>query len=352
MILFIAGTSPKDGSFVMHAMLTKHFSHGGYYPKGGASEIAFQIIPTIEKAGGKVLVRAPVREILLNNSRDAAIGVQVKKGHNVYDILAPIVISDAGLMNTAKTLLPEEAAKSCGLAQLASRVRPGLPLMTVFIGLDGTSEELGIKATNVWAFTDEDLQPQLEKYISLSADEAAKTPLPLIFLSFPSTKDSTFNDRFPGKSTCEIVTVSPHRWYKDWEKERVMHRGEDYQGLKMAVGRQAWNQVLEIFPNLEDRVEYFDVGTPLSNQYYLGSYSGEVYGIDHDVGRFTLSAMSEMRPQTGLPGLFMTGQDVLACGFSGAMYGGMFCASAVLQLNLLNELISARRELRRRKKTE
>lgn len=35
---------------------------GGAYPVGGASEIAFHIIPVIEAAGGKVLVRAEVNE--------------------------------------------------------------------------------------------------------------------------------------------------------------------------------------------------------------------------------------------------------------------------------------------------
>ena len=333
---------------MMHAMLTQHFTRGGYYPKGGSSEIAFQIIPTIEKAGGRVLVRAPVREILLNEDKDQVIGVQVKKGHNVFDILAPLVISDAGLTNTAKSLLPEDVGEITGLTGLTDHLKPGLALMTVFVGLDGTAEELGLTASNVWAFNHEDLQAQLEKYVSLAPEEAIKVPVPLIFVSFPSTKDPTFNDRFPGKSTCEIVTVSPHRWYQEWERERVMHRGEDYQGLKMSVGRQAWNQVLEIFPDLEGHEEYFDVGTSLSNQYYLGSYSGEVYGIDHHVGRFSLDAMSKLRPQTPLRGLFLTGQDVMVCGFTGAMYGGVLCASAILQRNLLSELTSARRELRKR----
>lgn len=331
-------------------MLTRHFTYGGYYPRGGASEIAFHIIPTIEKAGGRVLVRAAVRDILLNDAKDTVIGVQVKKGHNVYDILAPVVISDAGLTNTARALLPEEVAKQSGLMELADQLKPGVALMTVFIGLDGSAEDLGLKATNIWAFNNEELQAQLEEYISLSPEEATKVPPPLIFISFPSTKDPTFNDRFPGKSTCEVVTVSPHRWYQEWERERVMHRGPDYQGLKMAVGRQAWNQVLEIFPTLEDKVEYFDVGTSLSNQYYLGSYSGEVYGIDHHVERFSLQTMSKLRPQTTLHGLFLTGQDVMSCGFSGAMFGGLFCASAVLQHNLLNDLMDTKKELQQKRK--
>lgn len=347
---FSLGTAPNDIPFLMHAMLTRHFMYGGYYPRGGASEIAFQIIPTIEKAGGCVLVRAPVREILVSDNGDQVIGVQVKKGHNVFDILAPIVISDAGLTNTVKTLLPEEVGKGCGLVAMADKLRPGMALMTVFIGLDGSAEELGLKASNVWSFTDSDLQTQLDRYTSLAPDEATKLPPPLLFISFPSTKDPTFSERFPGKSTCEIVTVSPHHWYRDWEKERVMHRGEDYQSLKMAIGRQAWGQVLEIFPRLEGHEEYFDVGTSLSNQFYLGSHSGEVYGVDHNLERFSLDFMAKLRPQTPLGGLYLTGQDVVTCGFSGAMFGGVFCVSSILQRNLVAELANMKKELQDLKK--
>ena len=58
------GTMPQDSSFVMQASLITHFRDGGWYPRGGASEIAFHLIPAIERAGGKVLVRAPVTNIL------------------------------------------------------------------------------------------------------------------------------------------------------------------------------------------------------------------------------------------------------------------------------------------------
>ena len=42
----------------MTSTLTRHFSLGGGYPVGGASQIALNIIPVIEDAGGSVLVRA------------------------------------------------------------------------------------------------------------------------------------------------------------------------------------------------------------------------------------------------------------------------------------------------------
>jgi all-trans-retinol 13,14-reductase len=52
---------------IFKAALNSHFYDGGFYPVGGASEIALNIIPVIERSGGKVLVRANVKEILVRN---------------------------------------------------------------------------------------------------------------------------------------------------------------------------------------------------------------------------------------------------------------------------------------------
>ncbi len=52
----------------MHAALINHYLYGASYPRGGASEIAFHMIPIIEKAGGKVLVRAKVSKVLSDAS--------------------------------------------------------------------------------------------------------------------------------------------------------------------------------------------------------------------------------------------------------------------------------------------
>lgn len=55
----------------MHSLLVTHYMNGAWYPKGGASEIAYHMIPIIEKAGGAVLVRAPVNRILFNDAKEA-----------------------------------------------------------------------------------------------------------------------------------------------------------------------------------------------------------------------------------------------------------------------------------------
>ena len=37
------------------------------------------------------------------------------------------------------------------------------------------------------------------------------------------------------------------------------------------LGRKVWDQTCQLFPQLKDHVEYFDVGTPLTNSHYLQS---------------------------------------------------------------------------------
>ena len=49
-----------------YATLINHYIPGAFYPLGGTSEIAFQIIPIIERYGGRVMVDAPVTQILMN----------------------------------------------------------------------------------------------------------------------------------------------------------------------------------------------------------------------------------------------------------------------------------------------
>ncbi len=94
------GTVPKDSPFSMHAVLQNHFLKGVSFPIGGSSEIAFNIIPTILKAGGAAFVRAEVSEIVLDEIGKKAVGVRMKRDGKV--IHAPVIVSAAGICNTVR----------------------------------------------------------------------------------------------------------------------------------------------------------------------------------------------------------------------------------------------------------
>ncbi|XP_067950761.1 all-trans-retinol 13,14-reductase-like [Watersipora subatra] len=340
------GTNPAESSIILCSALIRHFMNGGGYPVGGASQIALNIIPVIEDAGGRVLVRAKVTSILTKNGR--AIGVRVSKGQSQepIDIYAETIISNAGVYTTRDLLAREIFAKS-SIAPLLTRndVRLGPAALSLFVGVKGSAEELGLKAQNVWAFTELDHNKTYQEVALGPFDKDADVPL--LFISFNSVKDTSWERRNPNKSTVTAITLVNYDWFKQYESEQVKHRGEAYEELKDVIGKKMWNQILKWFPQLEGRVEYFEVGSPVTNNYYLGSTQGEIYGLDHTSRRFQPDVAMKLRPDIGIPGLYLTGQDLMTCGFNGALLGGLMCAAAVMKRNLYGDCDKLHKQLRK-----
>lgn len=60
---------PSRCPFGLHTTVMRHYFSGAYYIRGGPSEVPFQMVQVIEELGGKVLVNAPVSEIIMNSGR-------------------------------------------------------------------------------------------------------------------------------------------------------------------------------------------------------------------------------------------------------------------------------------------
>uniref|UniRef100_A0A3B5PYK4 All-trans-retinol 13,14-reductase n=1 Tax=Xiphophorus maculatus TaxID=8083 RepID=A0A3B5PYK4_XIPMA len=327
------GNLPKDSSFSMHSLLTTHYLNGAWYPKAGSSEIAYHMIPIIEKAGGAVLVRAPVNRILFNDAKEAC-GVSVLKGQEEVHIKAPMVISDAGIFNTYENLLPKELQVMPEIQKQLSLVKHGEGGLSIFIGLNGTKEELGLKANNYWIFTENNFDELMERYLNDGREQASKK-IPLLFVASPSAKDPSWEERSPGKSTLSLVSFVKYSWFEEWKDDKVTNRGSDYKELKQAFIDSALDVVMDIFPKItRDKIEYIDAGTPITNTHYIGAPKGEFYGVDHGIARFNPELNATIRPQTPLKNLYLTGQDVFLCGFAGAIAGALTCGSVILNRNL------------------
>uniref|UniRef100_A0A8B9FAF4 All-trans-retinol 13,14-reductase n=1 Tax=Amazona collaria TaxID=241587 RepID=A0A8B9FAF4_9PSIT len=326
------GVVPSKASFSMHSILVDHFLCGAWYPKGGAGEIAFHTIPVIRKAGGNVFGRAPVQRILLD-SQGKACGVSVKKGQDLVNIFAPIIISDAGIFNTYKWLLPVEAQALPEIQSQLRMVTHGEGGFSVFIGLNGSTEELGLEPTNYYVYQGHDLDEMMNHYLASSREEAAKS-IPMLFISCPSAKDPTWATRNPGKSTLIVVTFARYEWFEEWKDKQVHKRGDDYEELKQTFVDTIMQTVFKLYPRIKDRIEYLSSGSPLTNQHYIASPKGEFYGVNHDMARLQAEAVAAVRAQTPVPNLYLTGQDLCIGGFAGALQGAVICASSVLGRNL------------------
>ena len=324
------GLPPGEASFFMHALLVAHYFGGAAYPIGGASRIAATMLPAIERAGGAVVTSADVAEVLFEGSR--AVGVRLADGREVR---ARKVISDAGWAVTFGRLVPQAIATRVGIQPNIPGVGPSLSHVSLYVGLKKTAAELGLPRSNFWVYPHDDHDGAIARYF---ADSEA--PLPLTYLSFPSAKDPDFARRFPGKATIEVIGAAPYQWFSRWEGTRWGKRGEDYEAFKAKLASRLKAALLRELPQVAGAIDHLELSTPLSTRNFAAHPRGEIYGLAHTPARF---AVRDLRPETRLPGLYLTGADICTAGVGGALMSGVLTASVLARRNLLATILKTPR---------
>ena len=310
------GLPPGQSPFSLHAMIVDHYLDGGNYPIGGGSKIAETIEKVINKFEGQVITNAPVKEILIENNR--ATGVILENGQKLK---AKDIISDAGLINTYNHLIPSSYSEKLGLKKILKPLSSSMGHYCLYIGLKGTTEELQLKTTNQWIYLDENHDKNIENFLKDPSGD-----IPLIYISFPSAKDPTWNSRYPGKSTIEMITLSSFDWFKKWEGTSWNKRGDDYNDLKEEVSQKLLKTLYKKFPQLEGKIDFYELSTPLSTKHFSNYQRGELYGLNHDFERFSVNIST----RSPLKNLYLTGQDVVTCGISAVIIAGALTSISVL----------------------
>ncbi|MHB8418409.1 MAG: phytoene desaturase family protein [Myxococcales bacterium] len=317
------GLAPACSSFAMHAGLVAHYLEGAHYPVGGAGVLAKAFAPVIEQAGGVLCHSAPVTEVLVDRGRAA--GVRVASGE---ELRCDVVISDAGLANTFTHLVPAQHVPR-PIADALAQVRPSVSFLCLYLGFEKDDEALGLTGTNLWLYADARHDENTERF-----GRDLDAPLPVVYASFPSAKDPTWKARSPGKATIELITPFRWDWTARWQNTKWRKRGDDYGGLKQQLAKRMLEPFLARLPHLRDQVAYSELSTPLSAQHFAGHPRGELYGLEPTPSRFRMA----IHARSGLPGLYLTGTDLVTAGVAGALLGGALCAGSLLGLEAFREM--------------
>ena len=312
------GLPPAEAAFVMHAMVAKHYITGGNYPVGGAIRIAETIIPVIETAGGQVFTYAGVDKIIVENGR--AVGVRLQK--DGVELRAPQIVSCAGLIPTYTRLIPTDVAAQHNLLAPLQQVEPSAATLCLYAGFKGSAAELGLPKTNYWVY------PSFDHDANISAfKNSADAPMPLIYMSFPSAKDPSWDARYPNKATVEIVAATLPARFAQWQGSTWGKRGADYEALKAELTEHLLETLYQHQPQLRGQLDFCELATPLSTEWFQWNVQGEIYGIDHTVKRFD---QHWIHSQTPIKGLYLTGADTVTAGVGGALMAGVLTASRML----------------------
>lgn len=311
------GAPPSRSSFAIQALVTKHFMHGGYYPVGGAGEIARTLLGRVADAGGWTRISTDVEQIVIENGK--AVGVRIKKTGEV--LRAKKVISAAGVMSTVERLLSEEVRASAWVGDV-KRLQPAPAHVCLYLGFKGDIRKAGATAANKWFY--ETWDTEAEAWNVESGKLAGALPdAPCLYSSFPSLKDPRHDAGPEQRHTGEVVTFVPWDRFSSWVDTRWKKRGATYDDFKAALTEKMLDQFFRHMPGLKPMLEVAELSTPLSTHNFTRPMEGSIYGIEPTPERF---ACKWLRPRSPIDGLFFAGSEVATVGVIGAMMGGVLAA--------------------------
>jgi len=328
------GLPPGQSSFLMHSAVVKHYMKGGAFPVGGSAEIFNTIEPTIIEAGGEVFTNAEVEEIIIKNGK--AIGVRMIDGEEFF---AENIVSSAGAELTFNRLLKGEK-NTQKFKEVTNQISPSACHLCLYVGLNAGNEVLQLPKTNFWIYPENGYDH--DKTVANFNEDPENAPLPVVYISFPSAKDPTWQARYPNRSTIELITITKYEWFKNWEDTKWHKRGEDYDSYKERLSQRLLDYMYEYAPQTKPYLDHYELSTPLSTKSFVNYSEGEIYGLQHTPERFNDKTLRAITP---IKNFYLTGQDIATAGIGGALNSAVLTSSAMLKKNMLNKILGQRKAI-------
>ncbi|PWA09088.1 phytoene desaturase family protein [Flavobacterium laiguense] len=310
------GLSPKRACFPVHCSVMSHYLDGGFYPMGGGGGIVKAMTNGVKRNGGEVRVKQDVEKIIVENKK--AIGVQLKSGQI---ILSENVVSNADPSITYLSLIGKSHL-SKGLVKKLEKTKYSVTSLILFLTLDIDVTQFGIDSGNIWMMKDENDDANFE---DLMHNEIAEgDAFPAVFISCTTMKDPvSFNGRY---HNFEVVTYVNYDSLSDFNGLEDYHN-EEYIIFKEKVINKLMNNIEKVIPGAKQNCVQVELGTPKTNEFYVNSTRGNVYGTEktlNQVGPFSFKNKSEIE------NVVLCGASTLSHGVAGATHSGVAAAAVIM----------------------
>jgi all-trans-retinol 13,14-reductase len=312
------GLPPSKASFPFHCALMDHYFNGGFYPMGGGAAIVKAMTNAIKKYGGEIKTGQAVKKILTEGDiKKTVVGVELQNGEIIK---AKRVVSNADPATTYKMVGHENL--STKLIKKLETTRYSVTSLMFFISVDMDVRQAGIDSGNIWFMPDKDMDAIYEGLTKVSILETDE--FDSLFISCSSLKDPlSFNGHH---HTIEVVTFIDYDSFKK-NYTAVDKEGAEYQKIKERLIEKLMNTFKRILPLVHENIIHIEVGTPITNEHYINSTKGNVYGTEKgfmQTGPFSYKAKTEIK------NLYMCGASIMSHGVAGASYSGVKTAAEIL----------------------
>ncbi|HMG82889.1 MAG TPA: NAD(P)/FAD-dependent oxidoreductase [Ferruginibacter sp.] len=318
------GLPPAQASFPLHCAVMDHYIQGGFYPMGGGGAIVKAMTNSIKKNGGEVRISQNVKKILLetDGKKKRAIGIELESGEQIK---AKRVVSNADPTTTYLELVGKENLSKKLLEKL-DKTTYSVTSLILFLTVDMDVRAAGMDSGNIWMLRNQDLD---DLYKDMSADDIlTEEDFPAAFISCTTLKDpASFNGRYHNLEVVTFINYAPFEKFTHEDAER----SEAYLQFKKRVCEKLLNNLEKVLPTVRDHIVQMELGTPITNEFYINSTKGSVYGTEKNfkqTGPFSFGNTSEIE------NLYMAGASILAHGVGGATNSGIQTAAKILDCKI------------------
>jgi prolycopene isomerase len=303
------GSVPSELSAFLYARMWASYHLGGcFYIAGGGQALSDAFVDVIEAHRGRVLLRTEVTRI--ESEAGHVTGVETARRGRFR---APVVVSNAPAPITFGRLLdrPELVKPD---RQVADSLPVAVSIHQAYVGIRGDASQLGLRDRGQFVEPNYDHDAQWQAL--LRGDYRAQG-------WFVGNHDLADPGHAPeGRSILHAGTLADGRPWVDLPEPEYRERKRELEAYLI-------DRLAEVIPDVRERIEVCETGTPRTMGRYTSNPLGSIYGYASTV---TSHSIHRPQPRTSLPGLYLAGAWTFpAAGFTGAMSSGLNTARLVME---------------------
>ncbi len=314
------GLQPKKAAFPLHCALMSHYFNGSYYPMGGGGALIKAKTNALKKHNGTIRTNTGVKKILTKEDGKVkkAIGVELENGEKLY---ATNIISNADPGITYLKLIGKENISN-KLQKKLLKTKYSCTSLMLFLTVNLDVKKAGLDSGNIWLMPDKDADDFYDKL--MTEDILKEDAFEGMFISCTTLKDpSSYNGK---EHSLEVITYINYKAFEAFENENI-ERSKAYLDFKEKLTEKMIKGLEKAIPNIREHIIHQELGTPITNEYYVNSTRGNVYGTEKSlkhIGPFAYKPKSEIK------NLYLCGASILSHGVAGAAHSGVETASIIL----------------------
>jgi phytoene dehydrogenase-like protein len=304
---YLGPPTSRTNFTIFAAMLHLFLTTNAYVPRHRSHELASALDTRIRELGGEIEYNTRVERILVQNGK--VIGVETSRGdmittrHVISNASPTLVYND---LIYPQTEVPQVAYQECN-----ARVH-GVSGLIVYLGLDATLQELGLKEYSYFILENMNTDEMYDSFKTLPAPKMQAAAC--LNNAIPDCSP-------PGTSIISITTLYRPEAWKDVKPQEYF-----------AVKNQIANDLIAHFEkatgaSIREHIEEFEVATPQTFARLTRSYQGVIYAYEPESWDSVMPRMMCMNDEKHFDGLEFCGGFAFRChGYNSSLLSGQTAA--------------------------